>query len=86
MLIRYAPFKEVEMIEKEINKLFNDFFKTFQSGYEYPLLDIVDTKDNLVIYAEIPGVSKDDVKVKIHNDVLTISGERKERKSELPYP
>ncbi|CUS83418.1 HSP20 family protein [Candidatus Kryptobacter tengchongensis] len=78
MLIRYAPFKEVEMIEKEINKLFNDFFKTFQSGYEYPLLDIVDTKDNLVIYAEIPGVSKDDVKVKIHNDVLTISGERKE--------
>lgn len=82
MLLRYGPFKEVEMIEKEINKLFDDFFKTFHSGYEYPLIDIVDSKDNLVIYAEIPGMNKDDVKVKIHNDVLTISGERKE--PELP--
>jgi HSP20 family protein len=34
--------------------------------------------DNLVIRADIPGVKKDDVHVDIDNDVLTISGERKE--------
>jgi len=70
------------MMEKEINKMFNDFFRSFDRGYEYPLMDIIDSKDDLVIYVEVPGVSKDDIKVKIHNDVLTISGERKE--PELP--
>ncbi len=82
MLMRYSPFKEIEMLEREINRMFNDFFRGFESGYEYPLIDIVDTKDELVIYAELPGVNKDDVKVKIHNNILTISGERKE--PELP--
>ena len=82
MLMRYSPFREIEMIEKEINKMFNDFFKSFDRTRDYPLMDIVDSKDDIVIYVEIPGVNKDDIKVKIHNDVLTISGERKE--PELP--
>lgn len=78
MLMRYSPFKEIEMMEKEINKMFNDLFRSFDRSYEYPLMDIIDSKDDLVVYVEIPGVNKDDIKVKIHNDVLTISGERKE--------
>lgn len=82
MLMRYSPFREIEMLEREINRMFNDFFRGVETGYEYPLIDIVDTKDELVIYAELPGVNKDDVKVKIHNNILTISGERKE--PELP--
>jgi HSP20 family protein len=82
MLMRYSPFKEIEMMEKEINKMFNDLFRSFNRSYEYPLMDIIDSKDDLVVYVEIPGVNKDDIKVKIHNDVLTISGERKE--PELP--
>jgi HSP20 family protein len=76
--MRYSPFKEIEMMEKEINKMFNDLFRSFDRSYEYPLMDIIDSKDDLVVYVEIPGVNKDDIKVKIHNDVLTISGERKE--------
>ncbi len=82
MLMRYSPFKEIEMLEKEINKMFNDFFGTVGVSYEYPLIDMIDTNDAILVYAEIPGVNKDDIKVKIHNDVLTISGERKE--PELP--
>jgi HSP20 family protein len=80
--MRYSPFKEIEMMEKEINKMFNDLFRSFDRSYEYPLMDIIDSKDDFVVYVEIPGVNKDDIKVKIHNDVLTISGERKE--PELP--
>ncbi len=38
--------------------------------------------DNLVIRADIPGVEKDDVHVEIENDMLTISGERKEEHEE----
>ncbi len=82
MLMRYSPFKEIEMLEREINKMFNDFFGNVGVTYEYPLIDMIDTNDAILVYAEIPGINKDDIKVKIHNDVLTISGERKE--PELP--
>ncbi len=78
MLMRYSPFKEIEMLEREINKMFDGFFGTFGVSYEYPLIDMIDTNDEILVYVEIPGVNKDDIKVKIHNDILTISGWRKE--------
>jgi len=43
-----------------------------------PQVETLRRGDNLVIRADIPGVSKDDVHVEIENDILTISGERKE--------
>jgi HSP20 family protein len=35
-----------------------------------------------VVHADVPGIPKDDLKVKVENDVLTISGERKQEKKE----
>lgn len=78
MLIRYSPIKEMEMLEKEINKMFDNLFGTDRASYEYPPIDMIDTNDAILVYAEIPGVNKDDIKVKVHRNVLTISGERKE--------
>jgi HSP20 family protein len=42
------------------------------------MVDIEETKDDFVIYAELPGVSKDDVKINLADDTLTLSGEIKE--------
>jgi len=42
-----------------------------------PALDIEETKDNIVVRAEIPGMKKEDIKVSLDGDVLIISGERK---------
>ena len=47
-----------------------------------PQIETFRRGDNLVIRADIPGVKKDDVHVEIENDVLTISGERKEEHEE----
>lgn len=46
-------------------------------GAWVPPVDIFEQNENLVIRAEIPGVSKDDLDVKIENGVLTLRGERK---------
>jgi len=43
-----------------------------------PRVDIVETDKAFVIKAEIPEVNKEDVKVTVHNGVLTIQGERKQ--------
>jgi HSP20 family protein len=43
---------------------------------------VSETKDNLVINTEIPGMSKDDVNVSVKDNVLTLSGEKKQEKEE----
>jgi HSP20 family protein len=42
-----------------------------------PAVDIYDTDDALVLKAELPGVSKDDVSIEIYNNTLILRGERK---------
>ena len=40
-------------------------------------MDLVDTDDNLVLRADLPGMSDEDLKIEIEEGVLTISGERR---------
>jgi HSP20 family protein len=47
-----------------------------------PRVDISETDNEFVIKAEIPEVTKEDVKVSVDNGVLTIQGERKQEKEE----
>jgi HSP20 family protein len=47
-----------------------------------PKADLEETKDNYKITAELPGVSKDNVKVTLEDGVLTVQGERKQEKEE----
>jgi len=45
-------------------------------------VDIVEEKDAYKITADVPGMDKKDIKVEVENEVLTISGEKKEEKTE----
>ena len=47
-----------------------------------PLVDIVEDDKEYLIKAELPEVKKDDVKVTVQDDVLTITGERTLEKEE----
>ncbi|MEW6131221.1 MAG: Hsp20/alpha crystallin family protein [Acidobacteriota bacterium] len=42
-----------------------------------PSCDIYETENEIVVKAELPGAKKEDVKVNIENNILTLSGERK---------
>lgn len=47
------------------------------SGVWVPAVDIYETLEGLVIRADLPGVAKDDVKINLEGNVLTLQGERK---------
>lgn len=90
-LVRWNPARELLNMEREFNKLFNLFGKRFGSWesdakdeYEnavwMPLTDIKEDKDNYVVMLDLPGVSKEDVKVSYADGQLSISGERKQEK------
>src|SRR5206468_1567052 len=42
-----------------------------------PAMDLVETQDHFVLRADLPGVSEEDVKIELEDNVLTVSGERK---------
>ena len=80
-----TPFTDLETLQREMNRLFD--FSLSRPGYNdtsllggqwAPLVDIYDSKDNLVVKADLPGLSKDDIEVSIQENILTISGEKKQ--------
>lgn len=89
---RWRPFRDLVSIQNEMNRssrcfaLFDDFFGRFPMKMEErmwtPNVNISETKDNIMVTAEIPGRSKEDIKVSLHENVLTISGEKKQEKEE----
>jgi HSP20 family protein len=42
-----------------------------------PPVDLYDTDDACVVKAELPGLSKDDIHIEVHDHTLTLRGERK---------
>jgi HSP20 family protein len=81
-LVRWEPVRELNTIQGEINRLFNSFFDTPVAAGEgagrrwLPAMDLVEADDHYVLRADLPGVSEDDVRLEVEDDVLTISGER----------
>ena len=84
-LIRWEPAAELNTIQNEMNRLFNNFFEQpSQTGRSngttrrwLPAMDLVETADHYVLRADLPGLSDEDVTIQLEDNVLTISGERK---------
>ena len=82
-LIKYYPFTEMSSFQHDMNRLFSDFLgrapdrRNISEGLWAPMMDIEETKTDIVVKAEIPGMKKEDIKIQITGDALTISGERR---------
>jgi HSP20 family protein len=68
---------------REMDRMFDDFFgggalRSFQGAQGLtPAVDIDDTDKEMVVTAELPGVTEKDVEVNLAGDVLTIKGQKK---------
>ena len=74
-------------LRDEFDKVLDSFFNfdqenTTKGNIWAPTVDVSDDKDNFYITAEIPGIAKEDVKVNIKNDTLTICGEKSVNKED----
>jgi HSP20 family protein len=85
-LIRWEPARITyprSPVQTEVNRLFNSFFDTptRTNGSVLrrwiPAVDLVETDDNFVLRADLPGLTESDVNIEVQDNVLTISGERK---------
>jgi len=54
----------------------------FVPGEWSPQIDVLEREGEFVVRADLPGLTKEDVKVDVADDVVTIQGERKQQKKE----
>lgn len=78
------PFESLNM-QREINRMFDNFFRggiqdDGAISFLTPAVDIAEGDNEYTVRAELPGVSKDDVRITMQDNILTIRGEKKEEK------
>jgi len=76
MLWDLDVFSEMERLRSEMNNLFSGYGQTAAAA-TFPLMNVYDAKDNVVVTAELPGMTKDQVKITVSDGVLSLVGEIK---------
>jgi HSP20 family protein len=84
-IVRWSPFRDLMGIQQEVNRLFDDLItRRTETGAEgavwVPAVDVSESADAIRVKVEAPGVAKDDFKISVQNNVLTIRGEKKMEK------
>lgn len=72
-------------LRDEINRLFdwpslNPSGTTDGFNHWAPALDVYEDNDHVIVTAELPGMKKEDIEISLHENVLSIRGERKNEK------
>jgi HSP20 family protein len=91
-IVRWNPGRELATfpqdvlnIQREINKMFEGFLRgglqeetsLFPSAWT-PAVDVAEHDSEYVVKVELPGVNKDDVKIVMQDNILTVRGEKKQ--------
>lgn len=84
MSTRWDPFRDLLSLQEKMNRLFEDSMShskrpeegIFSSSWT-PAVDVFETEVEVVMKAELPGMSKEDISVEVKDNVLILRGERK---------
>jgi len=82
-LSTWSPFNQLSTLRDEMNRLFDVSLPGFGGredrllGVWNPPLDVFQDKDHVFVKTELPGMKKEDIQISLHENTLTVSGERK---------
>jgi HSP20 family protein len=81
-IARLDPFRGLNSLQDQVNRLFDETFSRGRSaesemGSWAPAVDIYETEQELVLKADLPEVIQQEIDIRIENNMLTIRGERK---------
>ena len=80
---RWDPFEEIRKTQDRLSQLFEDYMPVgeWRGGkVSTPAVDIKEEGDNLVVTTDLPGINKEDIEIKLKEDMLEISAKSREGK------
>ena len=77
-LVRWEPFRELTSLQHELGRFMNGLSQLPTRGNQtwLPPVDVWETDTELVYAFDVPGVPEDKLSIEVHDDTLTVSGER----------
>jgi HSP20 family protein len=87
VLTRWEPFRELNTLQSRLNRLFEEQSRgaseeSLTAGAFVPPVDVYEDEHSIQLKLEVPGIDEKDLDIKVENNVLTVSGERKFEKEE----
>ncbi len=88
ILTRWDPARELYALQNRMNRLFEEQYggksedSLTTAGAFVPPVDIYEDEHSIQLKLEVPGIDEKDLDIKVENNTLTVSGERKFEKEE----
>jgi HSP20 family protein len=82
-IVRFDPLRDMAALQDRVNRIFADAYRRdnddlMTRGAWVPPVDIYETGNHeLVLRAELPDVPREEIALRVENNTLTISGQRK---------
>jgi len=73
MIFNVDMWNEMDRLRREMNSLFTGYDRASAST-TYPLVNVYDDKDAVIVTAELPGMAKEQVQITFADGALTLSG------------
>lgn len=85
MVKKIRPVSRIVRIEAEIDKILDEFFSTKKDllGLDQswiPCVDISEKEDEVIVKAELPGVTQNDITILLHRNRIELKGIKREKK------
>jgi HSP20 family protein len=85
-IMRWEPFREIDSIQQQMNQLFDRMMTSTDGGTRQssgmsfvPAAEIHETENEVKLHMEVPGVEAKDLDIKVTEDAVAITGERKSK-------
>ena len=84
VLTRWNPYRDLNALQTHVNRLFDAQYgqESLTTGSFVPPVDIYENEHSIQLKLEVPGIDEKDLDIKVENNTLTVSGERKFEKEE----
>ncbi len=81
VVTRWDPFRELNALQSRMNRLFEQQYsgreESLTAGAFVPPVDIYEDEHSIQLKLEVPSIDEKDLDIKVENNTLTVSGERK---------
>jgi HSP20 family protein len=78
-LTRWDPFADLGELRGRLDRMFDELIDGRERQWT-PAIDVERDDGNLVVRADVPGITPEEVKIEVEDDILTVSGAHEERK------